>query len=110
MIITMNDDFVVTINQIKEFLKLNKEGAVFKAQNRKERNLWIEKVLAKFLYFSCRKKHKTIIKNYIARMTGLSKTQVKKLISRKKKFGRISPSENQNTKTSVMFQCPISTT
>ena len=61
--------------------------SVLKYLNRKERNLWIEKVLGKFRYFSCRKKDKTIIKNYIARMTSLSKARIKKLISRKKKIG-----------------------
>jgi transposase InsO family protein len=89
MIINMQDDNVVSIEQVKEFLKLNNEGAVFKAQNKKERNLWIEKVLGKFSYFSLRKRDKTIVKNYIEKMTGLSKARIKKLISRKKRIGRI---------------------
>lgn len=89
----MQDEAIVTISQLKEFSKLNNEGAKFIAENKQERNQWIEKVLAKFRYFSCRKKDKTIIKNYIARMTGLSKTRVKKIIQRKRKFGRISPYE-----------------
>lgn len=87
----MQDDQIVTINQLEEFSKLSDEGAKFTAENKVERNQWIEKVLARFKYFSCRKKDKTIIKKYLARMTGLSKTRVKKMISRKKKFGRISP-------------------
>jgi len=91
MILHMQDDNVVSISQLKEFLKLNSQGAKFIAKDKKERNLWIEKVLAQFRYFSCRKKDKTIIKNYIVKMTGLSKTRVKKLISRKKKLGRINP-------------------
>ena len=89
----MQDDKIVTIDQLKEFSKLNSQGAKFTAEDKQERNLWIEKVLAKFRYFSCRKKDKTIIKKYIARMTGLSKTQVKKLIAKKRRFGRISPYE-----------------
>jgi len=93
MLINMQDDNIVTISQLKEFSKLNNEGAKFTAENKEERNLWIEKVLAKFRYFSCKKKEKTTIKNYIARMTGLSKTRIKKMIARKKKIGRISPYE-----------------
>src|SRR3989338_1384741 len=89
MIINMQDDNVVTIDQIKEFLKLNSDGTKFVAENKSERNLWIENVLNKFRYFSCKKKEKSIIKKYIARMTGLSKTQVKKLIAKKRKFGKI---------------------
>ena len=89
MIINMQDDNVVSIDQIKEFLKLNNEATKFLAENKVERNLWIENVLNKFRYFSCVKKDKTIVKRYIARMTGLSKTQTKKLVSKKKKFGKI---------------------
>ncbi len=89
MTINMNDDNVVTIEQIKEFLKLNKEGAAFAAANKQERNSWIAKTLDKFGYFKCRKKEKTIVKNYIKAMTGLSKMQIKKLIRKKRKFGVI---------------------
>lgn len=93
----MQDDKIVSISQLKEFAKLNNDGAKFIAKDKKERNLWIENVLNKFGYFSCKKKEKTIVKNYIARMTGLSKTQVKKLIAKKKRFGRIiSTSENRH--------------
>jgi len=57
----MQDDNIVSINQIEEFLKLNDAIAKFSATNKKERNLWIENVLAKFKYFSCRKKEKIIM-------------------------------------------------
>ena len=89
MIINMQDDNVVSIDQIKEFLKLNNDATKFLAENKVERNLWIENVINKFKYFSCIKKEKTIVKKYIARMTGLSKTQTKKLIAKKRKFGKI---------------------
>lgn len=85
----MQDDNVVSISQIKEFLKLNNDGAKFLAENKVERNLWIENVLNKFRYFSCVKKEKVIVKRYIAKMTGLSKTQTKKLIAKKRKVGKI---------------------
>lgn len=85
----MNDDNVVTIEQIREFLKLNKGCAKFVAANKQERNSWIGKTLDKFGYFKCRKKEKTIVKNYIKEITGLSKMQIKKLIRKKRKFGVI---------------------
>ncbi len=85
----MQDDQIVSLSQLKEFSKLNNEGVKFTAKDKKERNLWMENVLNKFSYFSGQKKDKTIVKNYIARMTGLSKTQVKKLIAKKRKFGKI---------------------
>jgi hypothetical protein len=85
----MQDEQVVSISQIKEFLKLNNDATKFLAENKVERNLWIENVLNKFRYFLCVKKEKTIIKRYIVKMTGLSKTHVKKLVAKKKKFGKI---------------------
>lgn len=93
MIINMQDDTIVTIEQLKAFSNLDSEGAKFTANNKVERNQWIEKVLSKFKYFSCRKKDKIIIKKYLTRMTGLSKTRIKRLIARKRKFGRITPYE-----------------
>jgi len=89
MIINMQDEQVVSIDQIKEFLQLNNDATRFLAENKVERNLWIEDVLNKFKYFSCVKKEKTIVKKYITKMTGLSKTQTKKLIAKKRKFGKI---------------------
>jgi hypothetical protein len=91
----MNDDNVVTMEQIKEFLRINKEGAEFAAANKQERNSWIAKTLDKFGYFKCRKKEKTIVKNYIKKMTGLSKMQIKKLIRKKRKFGVINSSSGK---------------
>jgi transposase InsO family protein len=87
----MQDDTIVTVKQLEEFSKLSNEGAKFTAENKTERNVWIEEVLRKFKYFSCRKKDKITLKKYLAKMTGLSKTRIKKMIGRKKKFGRISP-------------------
>lgn len=90
----MQDDQIVTIQQLREFTKLNKAGVQFSAVNKKERNQWIERTLDTFRYFSVRKKDKTAIKKYLIKLTGLSPTQIKKLIARKKKLGHISPAEN----------------
>lgn len=94
MTINMDDSHIVSLTQIKEFLKLN-DGISFKAVSKKERNEWIESVLLRFGYFRLKKKHRHIVKSYIMRMIGLSNSQTKKLIARKKKTGRI-----YNTSTS----------
>jgi len=88
MTIIMNDSHIVSIAQIKEFLKLN-NSIKFKAVSRKEKYQWIEKTLSMFRYFSLRKRDKTIVKNYIRQMTGLSDDRLTKLINRKKKFGKL---------------------
>ena len=89
MTINMDDQSVVTLDQLKEFLKLNHEGLKFQAISKKEKYHWMENTLNKFGYFSLAKKNKSIVKSYIKKMTGLSKSQIKKLVARKKKSGRI---------------------
>lgn len=84
----MNDSHIVSIAQLKEFSKLN-PGISFQAANKKERNEWIEKTLFRFGYFKLKKKHRHIVKGYIIKMTGLSNSQLKKLIAKKKRFGKI---------------------
>lgn len=84
----MNDSHIISIAQIKEFSKLT-HSVKFKAVSRKEKYEWIENALIKFRYFSLRKKEKGIVKKYIMQMTGLSRAQLTKLISRKKRFGKV---------------------
>jgi len=88
MTIKMNDSHIVSITQIKEFLKLN-NSIQFRSVSKKERNRWLETVLIRFRYFSCRKKDKSILKKYIMGMTGLSDAQLTRLINRKRRFGKI---------------------
>jgi len=84
----MNDSHIVSIAQIKEFLKLN-DSIQFKSVSKKERNRWLENVLTRFRYFGLKKKEKISVKKYITQMTGLSDSQLTRLIARKKKFGKI---------------------
>lgn len=93
----MNDSHIVSIAQLKEFSKLN-HGISFEATNKQERNEWIEKTLLRFGYFKLKKKHRHVVKEYIIKMTGLSNSQLKKLIAKKKRFGKIySSSTKRNT-------------
>lgn len=84
----MNDSHIISIAQIKEFLKLT-NSIRFKSVSRKEKYQWIEKTLSQFRYFSLKKKDKTTVKNYIRQMTGLSDARTTRIIARKKKFGRL---------------------
>lgn len=90
MLIKMNDANIVSVAQLREFVKLSK-CAEFKSSSTKEETYeWIEDALMKFRYFSLRsKKEKTIVLSYIKQMTGLSRGHIKKLVKRKKRNGRI---------------------
>lgn len=84
----MNDSRLISISQIKEFIKIAKD-IEFKGVRRKEKYEWIEEVLLRFRYFTLRKKEKTVLKKYILLMTGFSRAQLTRLIAKKKKTGKI---------------------
>jgi hypothetical protein len=84
----MNDSRMVSIAQIKEFVKVAKD-IEFRGTSKKEKYAWIENVLGRFKYFSLRKKEKSILKKYLLEITGFSDAQLTRLIAKKKKTGRI---------------------
>lgn len=88
MTISMKDDSIVSVAQLREFVKLSKD-AVFQSTDRGEAYEWIGRTLGKFRYHSETKKHKGIIKRYIIMMTGYSETQIDRLIRRKKETGLV---------------------
>jgi transposase InsO family protein len=93
MKITMNDENIVSIAQLKSFLKevvqvsfsINNIGN----KNKQEMYDWVGTVIQKFRYFSLKKKERGLVLDYIKKITGRSRPQIKKLIKKKKKFGKI---------------------
>jgi len=61
MIINITDSHIISIAQIKEFLKVD-SAIKFKAVSKKEKYKWIDDVLNRFKYFSLRKKDKGIVR------------------------------------------------
>lgn len=88
MTITMNDSHMMSITQIKQFLKFS-QIIKFEGVSQKEKYLWLENVLYRFNYFRLRKKDKGIVKTYVMKMTGISDAQLGRLIKQKKKIGKI---------------------
>ena len=89
MTIDMNDDHLVSVAQLKEFVKLN-NSAKFKSNSSKvDTYEWVNKTLNKFKYRSLKKKEKGIVKKYVMNLTGYSEGAVDKLIACKKKYGRL---------------------
>jgi len=84
----MNDDSLVSVAQLREFAKLT-NGAEFKSKNKREAYEWIDNTLGRFHYFRETKKNRSIVKRYIINMTGYSEGNVDKLISLKKKSGKV---------------------
>jgi len=59
MTINMTDSHIISITQIKEFLKVD-SAIKFKAVSKKEKYKWIDDVLNRFKYFSLRKRIKVL--------------------------------------------------
>lgn len=81
----MNDSHLVSISQLKEFLKVGK-GILFTRGSIEETYRWIEAVLSRFQYFSLKRKDKGTVKKYVMKMTGYSDAQLTRLIKKKDKF------------------------
>lgn len=88
MTITMNNSKNLSLSQIKEFLKSSKP-IIFKSESREERNEWIQSVIMYHGYLKCRKKHKIILRQYMMKMTGLSKAQITRLVSEYEERGTL---------------------
>jgi len=88
MTLGMNDDNIVSIAQLREFLKLSNR-ATFSRTDRDEAYEWIGMTLGKFGYHRIAKKDKGVVRAYIRSMTGYSDTQLDRLVRRKREVGRV---------------------
>jgi transposase InsO family protein len=88
MLILMKDTQLQTVDQVKEFLK-GSEVIEFKGQTSDEKYLWTEEVLIKFKYRRLSKGDKGILRRYIEKVTGYSRSQVARLIANYKQTGRL---------------------
>lgn len=64
---------------------------------------WVDNVILRFKYFSLKKKDKGIVLDYIEKITGRSRPQIKRLIKQKKKFGNIKVKETNRNKFNTIY-------
>ena len=91
MTIIMDDTQIKTLEEIKSVLGSSKK-LLFKGLSREGKYGWIESVLKRFDYFRLGKKEKGLVKAYLERMSGISRAQMTRLVSRKLQVGSIKPS------------------
>ena len=103
----MNDENIISITQLKSFLK---EVAVINFsinnignKNKQEMYDWVGTVMLKFRYFSLKKKEKNIVIDYIVKITKRSRVQIKRLIKKKRKLGRIKLSTTKKNTFPVLY-------
>jgi len=84
----MNDEELQTIEQVKQFVE-GSEALVFRGVSLGERYQWIEAVLVKFTYYRLKRAEKGIIRRYIEKVSGYSRSQVSRLIRAYTQRGRL---------------------
>ena len=90
MTITMDDTQITTLEQLQEILESPK-GLTVNHAGREELYGWIDSVLQRFDYFKLRRKAKGQVKAYLQRLSGLSRAQMTRLVTRGLLEGEIKP-------------------
>jgi transposase InsO family protein len=84
----MDDSEAGSLEQVRAFLAGSGEVR-FAGQRREEVYGWVEKTLVRHQYASLARPDKGLVRRYIARMTGLSRAQVTRLIAAYGNTGRV---------------------
>ena len=93
----MDDSGATSLEQIRAFLSGSGE-VVFAGQRRGEVYDWVERTLVQHEYGSLKRANKGLVRRYMARMTGMSRAQVTRLIGSYAKTGRVKPATYQRRK------------
>jgi transposase InsO family protein len=88
----MNDGQLQTVEQVRQFLE-GSEAVEFRGLTAKEKYYWIEEVLIRFKYHLLKRDEKGVVRRYIRKVTGYSRSQVSRLIAEYKRTGRLRKTE-----------------
>ena len=88
----MNDGQLNTVEQVRQFL-VGSEAVEFRGLTAKEKYYWIEEVLIRFRYHRLKRAEKGVIRRYVKKVTGYSRSQVSRLIAEYKRTGRLKKTE-----------------
>jgi hypothetical protein len=94
MRLKMNDENLQTLEQVKRFIK-GSQPIEFQGVKTLDQYSWIEEVLKRFRYSKLKKEGKGIIKDYLLKMTGYSRSQLTRLIGRFQRAGKVQPATYQ---------------
>ncbi len=100
----MNDKSLQTVEQVGGFLE-GSEAVEFRGLTAKEKYCWIEEVLTRFGYHRLRRSEKGVIRRYIGKVTGYSRSQVSRLIREYQQTGRL---KKRQFKESSIQKTPLS--
>ena len=86
----MSGGQALSLEQIREFLEASSE-VEFRAADRGELYRWVDEILRQQGYRQLGRDGKGLIRRYIAKVTGLSRAQVARLITRQQAQGELKP-------------------
>ena len=92
MLLIINDGKLPMVEQVKQFLE-GSEAPEFRGLTGKEKYYWIEEVLIRFRYHRLKRAEKGVIRGYVQKVTGYSRSQVSRLIAEYKRTGRLRKTE-----------------
>lgn len=98
----MDDSGAESLEQIRAILA-GSEDLRFSGQRRAEVYAWVERTLVRHEYASLNRAGKGLVRRYVARMTGLCRAQVTRLIAGYRKTGRVQAAAYQRTKFTVQY-------
>ena len=84
----MNDRQLQAVEQVGQFLE-GSEGVEFRGLTTKEKYYRIEEVLIRFRYHRLERAEKGVIRQYIGKVTGYSRSQISRLIAEYKRTGQL---------------------
>jgi hypothetical protein len=93
----MDDSEATSLEQVRAFLRGTGEVR-FAGENRTEVYAWTERTLVRFEYAGLGKGEKGLVRLYLARMTGLSRAQVTRLIAGYIASGQVKPAAYRRRK------------
>lgn len=99
----MDDSDATSLEQIRAFLA-GSAAVRFKGEGREAVYAWVEKTLVRHEYASLGKPAKGLVRRYLARMTGLSRAQLTRLIGGHCKTGRVKAKAYQRRKFPTRYQ------
>jgi|SRR5271167_1486632 len=98
----MDDSEAVSLEQIRGFLA-GSGDVRFTGLRRAEVYSWVERTLVRHEYAGLGRSGKGLVRQYVTRMTGLSRAQVTRLIAGYRKTGRVKAAEYQRTKFATRY-------
>lgn len=98
----MDDTKAASLEQIRAFLAGSGEMA-FAAQGRQQVYEWVERTLVQHEYGTLDKPGKGLVRRYLARMTGMSRAQITRLIGQQQRTGAVRAAPYQRAKFATRY-------